>query len=192
MHQIPPSLEIHLFGTPGLYLNGQAVDQVRRKNRALVYYLAAHPQPVTRETLLAFFWPDHERASAQPILRTMIYDLRRHLGDTFQADDESLALAPAALIDALTFSTALQSPAPDLQKLTEALALYKGDFLNGFSLADSPQFGDWAASERERYRLMVMRGWAELSRRYEGSRDHSAALNASQRALSFNPFQEEL
>src|SRR5574341_2577895 len=97
MGQVSPSLEIHLFDTPRLLLNGRVVDKVRRKNRALVYYLAAHHQPLTRENLLAFFWPDHERASAQPILRTMIHDLRKYLGDSFHADDESIALSDAKI-----------------------------------------------------------------------------------------------
>src|SRR5215510_13797780 len=144
MSQVAPSIEIRLFGTPGLFLNGQAMEHMRRKNRALVYYLAAQPQPLTRETLLAFFWPDHERASAQPILRTMIHDLRKHLGDSFHSDDESIALSSETNIDAQTFSTLLHSPTLDLQRLKDALALYKGDFLAGFSLADSPQFDDWA------------------------------------------------
>src|ERR671923_2451583 len=99
MAQDSPSLEIHLFGTPRLLLNGGVVDKIRRKNRALVYYLAAHHQPVTRENLLAFFWPDHERAAAQPILRTMIHDLRKNLGEAIQVDDQSIALAPDTFID---------------------------------------------------------------------------------------------
>src|SRR5574341_867456 len=176
MGQVSPSLEIHLFGAPGLFLNGQAVDYVRRKNRALVYYLAAHPQPLTRETLLAFFLPDHERASAQPILRTMIHDLRKYLGNSFYIDDESLALASDSKTDVQIFSTLLHSPITDLQKLTDALTFYKGDFLDGFSLADSPQFDEWATSERERYRLMAMRGFTDLARRYEGLRNYPVAL----------------
>src|SRR5215510_10051888 len=100
MDQVFPPLEIRLFGTPGLFLNGQAMEHVRRKNRALVYYLATHPQPLTRETLLAFFWPDHERTGAQPILRTMIHHLRKHLGDSFQINDESIALNSESRIDA--------------------------------------------------------------------------------------------
>src|SRR5215831_1779177 len=116
MSQVFPLFEIRLFGTPRLFLNGQAMDDVRRKNRALVYYLAAHSQALSRETLLAFFWPDHERTSAQPILRQMIHDLHKHLGDSFHIDDESIALASNAKIDAQIFSTLLQSSTTDLQK----------------------------------------------------------------------------
>src|SRR5919108_1979160 len=184
MAQDSPSLEIHLFGTPRLLLNGGVVDKIRRKNRALVYYLAAHHQPVTRENLLAFFWPDHERAAAQPILRTMIHDLRRQLEENFRADDQAIALASDVSIDVHHFSAALQSSAADLQTLTNALALYKGDFLEGFYLADSPQFDDWATSEREHYSLLAMRCFADLARMQERLGNYSAALNAMRRALA--------
>jgi DNA-binding SARP family transcriptional activator len=55
------------------------VDALRRKNCALIYYLAAQEGGSTREKLLTFFWPDHERSAAQAILRTMIHDLRKKL-----------------------------------------------------------------------------------------------------------------
>ncbi|HLO18295.1 MAG TPA: AAA family ATPase, partial [Anaerolineales bacterium] len=170
----------------------QAVENIRRKNRALLYYLAAQPQPLTRDHLLIFFWPDHERSAAQPILRTMIYDLRKHLGESFCVDDEIISLAPNTIIDVQKFSAALQSITPDPGTLTDALALYRGDFLEGFSLTDSPQFDDWAASERDHYRLLAMHGFADLAHYYEGTRNYPAALDAMRRALVFNPFQEEL
>ena len=121
-----PLLEIQLFGAPRLVLNRLGLDGIRRKNRALVFYLAAGKAGLTRENLLAFFWPDHERAAAQPILRTMIHDLRKQLGEAFQADDQNIALSSDTLIDVKVFSAVLNSPASDLEKLTDALALYKG------------------------------------------------------------------
>jgi DNA-binding SARP family transcriptional activator len=185
-------LELQLLGTPRLFVNGHLKDDLRRKNRALIYYVAAQGGKSTREKLLTFFWPDHERVAAQPILRTMIHDLRTQLGQAFQADDQTIALAPDTVIDVREFLTSLRSAASELQKLTRALDLYKGDFLEGFSLSDTPQFDDWAASERERYRLLAMDGFADLSHRHEALRDYPAALESARRALAFNPFQEDL
>jgi DNA-binding SARP family transcriptional activator/predicted ATPase len=190
--KIPSSLEIRLFGTPQILLNGYSVDALRRKNRALIYYLAAQEGGSTREKLLTFFWPDHERSAAQAILRTMIHDLRKKLEGAFQADEQIIALSPDTFIDAGDFFTTLNSPSSDLGKLREALDLYKGAFLEGFSLPDSPQFDDWVASERERYQLMAMNGFADLSHRHETMRDYPAALESARRALAFNPFQEDL
>ena len=46
-------LRIHLFGTPEVNIDEQPVWLRRRKSRALIYYLAAHQQPLSRESLLA-------------------------------------------------------------------------------------------------------------------------------------------
>src|SRR5512142_1316720 len=94
-----PALKIQLFGAPQLLLNGQIVENLRRKNRALLYYLAAQGGKSTREKLLSFFWPDHERSTAQPILRTMIHDLRKYLGEVIEVDDQNIALAQNTSID---------------------------------------------------------------------------------------------
>jgi len=174
-----------------LLLSGHGVDSLRRKNRALIYYVAAKGGQSTREKLLTFFWPDSERPAAQGILRTMIYDLRKKLGDAFQADDQIISLSTDTFIDVRDFSTVLDTPSSDPGKLTEALDLYKGNFLEGFFLPDSPQFDDWTASERERYQLMAMNGFADLSHRHEAIRDYPAALESARRALAFNPFQED-
>ncbi len=122
----------------------------------------------------------------------MIHDLRKCLGKYFQADNQVIALAPDTFIDVQNFSTALNSPSSDPQKLKKALNLYTGHFLAGFSLSDSPQFDDWVASERERYQLMAINGFIDLAHRHEVMRDYSAALEFTRRALAFNPFQEEL
>jgi len=188
----PSLFEIRLFGAPQLLLRSNNVDGLRRKNRALIYYVAAQGGQTTREKLLTFFWPDHERSAAQPILRNMIHEVRKTLGDTFQADDQAIAFAPNTFVDARFFSTILNSSSSDLQQLTEALNLYRGDFLDGFTLSDSPQFEDWAASERERYRLMAMNGFTDLSHRQEAKREYPAALESIRRALAFNPFQEDV
>jgi hypothetical protein len=65
-------LSVTLFGAPQLSIDAQPLDMIRRKNRALMFYIAAHERPVTRDQLLVVFWPDHDRAAAQQTLRTML------------------------------------------------------------------------------------------------------------------------
>jgi DNA-binding SARP family transcriptional activator/tetratricopeptide (TPR) repeat protein len=192
MGEASAPLEIQLFGTPRVALAGRSVDGMRRKIRALVFFLAANKQPVSRDQLLTFFWPDHERGAAQPILRTMIHDLRKHLGGKLQADDQGLSLAADTIVDAHVFSAAVNSSTKDIQVLAKALALYEGDFLEGFSLTDSPQFEDWTASERERYRLIATRGYARLAGLHEELHDYPVAVQGMRKALAFNPYQEDL
>jgi DNA-binding SARP family transcriptional activator len=180
-----------LLGTPQILLDDRPLHGLRRKNRALVYYLAAYNKPVTRNQTLNLFWPDHERPAAQHILRTMLHALRKHIGNALQAEDDFLLLRDVA-VDTRTFQTGLNTPASHPGPLNSTLALYRGDFLQDFTLPDTPAFDDWLSAERERYRLLAIRGLAHLSRLHEQQRSYTAALDAIERALAFDLLQEDL
>ncbi|MBI3734490.1 MAG: AAA family ATPase, partial [Chloroflexi bacterium] len=185
-------LSIRLLGAPQILFDGQPVQLARRKSRALIYYLAAHPSPLARERLLAFFWPDASRASAQQVLRTTLSGLRKTLGAALVVSDESVALAADSEVDARAFEARLSPPVADAPRLTQTLDLYRGDFLSDFTLPGAPEFDDWAAVERERYRRLRVRGLMALSQLHEAARNYSAALDALDRALAPDPLQEDL
>ncbi len=185
-------LTILLFGSPQLVLDGRPLGVTRRKSRALLYYLAAHTAPITRDQVLGLLWPDHDRPSAQQILRTTLHGLRKALGQEFQATDDALALAPDVQVDVRRFVAYLSPPTPNLGLLETALDLYRGDFLQDFALPDGPDFDAWVDGERERYRQMAARGFAALAQRYAERQEFPAALDAISRALAFDPLQEDL
>jgi DNA-binding SARP family transcriptional activator/predicted ATPase len=184
-------LSILLLGPPALLLDQQPLGSLRRKNRALLFYLAEQRRPVSRDHLLAFFWPDHPRQSAQRILRTMLYDLRQQLGPSLEADGEALTLAPETDVDTWRLEAALAAPA-EPSGLGAALDLVRGDFLEGFALGDAPEFEDWVARQREHYRGLVMRGLESLAGLHEAQGRYPDALAALNRALVIDPLQEEL
>ena len=185
-------LSVLLLGSPQLLLDQQPLRVTRRKSRALVYYLAAHAEPRTRDHLLAFFWPDHDRVAAQQILRTTLHGLRQALGPALVVNEDSLTLAPDTRIDTRLFESSLGQVTTDLQHLTSILDLYRGDFLEGFVLHDTPAFGDWVTAEQEHYRRLMVRGLTVLSQLHRISHDLPAALEALTRALAFDPLQEDL
>jgi DNA-binding SARP family transcriptional activator len=190
-------LSIHLLGTPQILQDDQPLAITRKKSRALLFYLAAHDKPLTRDQLLAFFWPDSDRVSAQQVLRTTLHGLRQALGAALIVDDNTLALSSAVDIDVRTFEStlaghALQPPISGLQSLTAILQLYRGDFLTGFTLNDSPEFEDWITEQQEHYRRLAIRGFITLANQYEQQQQYAAALEALDRALTFDPLQEDV
>src|SRR5512136_96899 len=90
-----PMLSIQLLGTALILLDDQPLAITRKKSRALLFYIAAHAKPLTREHLLSFFWPDSDRSSAQQVLRTTLHGLRQALGAALIVDENTLALSPA-------------------------------------------------------------------------------------------------
>ncbi len=188
----PAMLSILLLGAPLIMLDGQPQDTLRRKNRALVYYLARRVAPVTRDEALAFLWPDHPRPAAQHSLRTTLSELRHQLGPALLIEAENLALAPETQVDTRRFERGIAAATSGVAVLSATLELYRGDFLQGFSLTDPPEFDDWVAEQREHFRAVAVRGLAALAHLHEQQHDHIAALEALNRALAFDPLREDL
>lgn len=185
-------LTISLFGAPQITYNDHPVTITRRKSRALLYYLAAQPTPLTRDHLLAFFWPDHERSTGQQNLRTTLYGLRKILGALLLVEEDTLALAAETVVDSRAFEAQLTGPTADLETLKASLDLYRGEFLSGFTLPDLPEFDDWAAVERERYRRLAVKGLTRLGQIYEAQQQFRPALEALDQALAFDSLQEDV
>jgi DNA-binding SARP family transcriptional activator len=173
-------------------VDGKALKIPRRKSRALIYYLAAQDALLTREHLLNFFWTDHERTAAQQLLRTTLHSLKKSLGTAISISEDLVSLSPETWVDARAFEATINATEAGRTELVEALSLYRGDFLADFSLPDSLSFENWQILERERFRSLVLRGFIYLARLQEIEKDYRAALESIDRALAYDPLQEDL
>src|SRR5262249_39501350 len=70
-----------------------------------------------------------------------------------------------------------------LERLIAGLAHYRGDLLLGW-------YENWVLSERERLRLLCLRGYRRLMEHYVAAGDVENALAAGQSALRIEPLQE--
>ena len=84
------------------------------------------------------------------------------------ADRQVVKLDPAALtVDALLFDQLLRSET--LQSLNQAVEMYQGDLLEGFTIRCAP-FEDWLLVERQRLRHMYEGGLEPADRGVNQSR----------------------
>jgi DNA-binding SARP family transcriptional activator len=184
-------LAILLLGPPRILRDGAPVTLSRRRTRALVYYLAAHDEPLSRERLLALFWPDHERAAAQQLLRATLHGARQALGPALVGED-MLAIADDVAVDYRALIAVANAPDADEATLAAAASRYRDDLLSGFELPDAEPFMEWLVAERERARLLVVRALTRLARAAQARGDHASALASLDRALALDPLQEDL
>jgi DNA-binding SARP family transcriptional activator len=100
---------------------------------------------ITREKLLSVLWPDMPEEQARAALNQQVYTLRRSLGNEAAVQGvQELRLNPdLAVCDAVEFDLAYGRG--DLQ---QAVALYAGEFLDGFRLAGADDFERWLEAER--------------------------------------------
>jgi DNA-binding SARP family transcriptional activator len=112
---------------------------------ALLAILAlAGPKGASRDRLLGVLWPEAEEERARQSLSQLIYSLKRDLGVDVAASAARLRLDEKQISsDVADFRVAVAA-----KNWTEAAALYVGPFLDGFYLADAPEFERWTESER--------------------------------------------
>ena len=164
-----PGLSLAILGPYSAALAGRPLGRFRtRLAQALLIYLACEPERHRREHLMALLWPGLPQVSAQQNLRQNLYLLRRSVAEVAAqdgravpfvlADSDIVQLNPDAVVavDARRFAALIDRIRPGLGELEEAVALYRGDFLSDFYLADSNPFEEWAAARREAYRRGVL------------------------------------
>ena len=195
-------LTIRLMGTFEVALDGKRVSGfVSDKARALLAYLAVEAdQPHRREALAGLLWGDYPERAARASLRNVLANLRQEIGDR-DAHPPFLRISPQAIqlnpegdawVDVVSFEQLLggQGGASRLHLLEESIALYRGDFLEGFSLPGSPAFEEWALLEREQLQRRALGALRELAEHYEGRGDPGRALSYAWRQVEIEPYPE--
>lgn len=80
---------------------------------------------------------------------------------------------------------------PTIQQLEYAVALYRGPFLEGFSLEDSAEFEDWSLLVREELQRQVLGALHRLAESYAGRGEYGRACEVARRQVELEPWQEE-
>lgn len=153
-----------------------------QKARALLAYLAMHGDTdVGRERVLDLFWPDADPERARHSLKTATWSIRRGMRLAGLEPDEFLSVAKLSMrwiadteVDATRFIELAASGDPG--RHAQALALYRGEFLEG-------DFEEWTIAERERLSAEYER---LLARMLKASPDPAIA----ERLVVRNPYDE--
>jgi DNA-binding SARP family transcriptional activator len=190
-----PSLKLGLLGSPRLERDGDQVPLGRRKAMAILATLAVNGEPQTRESLLALLWPDYDASSGRTNLRRDLSYLRRTLGGEHLLADRNLVQLDqntALWVDVRHFRNLLIETAGDqgVQPLAEAVALYAGDLMAGFSIPDAPDFDEWLFFERESLRRELATALQELVSHHAQLGEYEMAISYGRRWLSLDPLHE--
>lgn len=146
-----------MLGRPEIWLDDRLVaENLPLKGMALLAYLAVSDQPCSREKLAGLLWGESPDAAARASLRVTLNRLPAALRPFLIHTHHTIGLHPEMVtLDVLTLETAVTHP-NDAAIWQTAVALYRGDFLEGFHVPDAPAFEEWALLERERLRLLVI------------------------------------
>ncbi len=199
-----PRLTLLLLGPPELIRDGATIQVGRRKAIALVAYLAATRQRHSRDALATLFWPANDQTRARANLRRVLTALREAMqGIGLRIDRESIGLENDAglWVDIWEFQSLLAaSRAHDhaeaevcstcATSLAKAVALYRNDFLAGFTLRDSPDFDEWQFFQGEHLRQDLANALERLVYFHSARREFEPAITYARRWLALDPLHE--
>jgi WD40 repeat protein/DNA-binding SARP family transcriptional activator len=200
------ALRIYTLGGLSIECNEQPVNGfISRKVEALLVYLACTGRSQAREVLAELLWPERSQSQSLRSLRVGLSNLRQILPENVNITRRTVSLAadPATWIDVAEVEQLLASAGirerregilsdGEAKALVSALDFYRGDFLQGFYVADSRAFEEWAEMERDRLRRIVIEALHHLVLYDLQHGVYADGIAQATRLLSLDPLHEEI
>lgn len=193
-------LRLFLLGTASVQWDDLPLRIPRRQVRALLYYLGTEGRPTPRERLCYLLWSDVADSKARRNLSHLLSHLRKALpaSDLLSTVEDRVYLDPQRLwTDVAAFEkTCAEGQKPDgtrsMRSRGEAIALYRGPFLAGFSLHGSREFEGWVTHQRRIYERLYLEALSELIEMHTEAGEYEAAIDYARRYLEVNELAEEM
>ncbi len=161
---------------------GAAASQ--RRTLALLSVLAvAGPVGMSRDKLVALFWPEADSERGRHALTQALYSARRVL----QCDDLFVASADVRLNDSHITTDVRDLESALTSDLERAVSLYKGPFLDGFYLPGSREFEQWCSTQRDRIEAKIARALEQLAVAASAKGDARQAADWWKRLATLRP-----
>jgi predicted ATPase/DNA-binding SARP family transcriptional activator len=205
-------LSISLLGAFQVTLDGNPVSSFESdKVRAMLAYLVAEAsQPHRRGSLVGLLWPERPERSARQNLSQALYNLRQSIGDR-DASPPFLLITPDSIqfnrssdhwLDVAAFADGLEGCVQHDkgvsetceqcgERLQQAVSLYRGDFMSGFSLDSSAAFEQWVTVKQEQLRHQVLDAMYRLASCYERQGSLDRALDYARQQVDLDPWREQ-
>src|SRR5690554_2899533 len=201
---MPATLTLRLLGTPLIEVDNQPLTNLpSRAAEALLIYLACTGRSHARDVVAEMLWMDRDQQQTLANLRSSLSSLRRKLKPFLHITRQTVAMNKESdyWVDVIAFEERLHDisqhapegdrlPPELVEQLEKTLALYRGDFLEGFHLRSGRGFEEWAILQRERLRRLAHQQRSHLVRHYLSTGEYALGLGHAERLLSIDPLHE--
>ncbi|TVP42132.1 MAG: hypothetical protein EA350_17315, partial [Gemmatimonadales bacterium] len=185
-----PAMTIHVATLGGLSAadeQGELDWLLSRRARTALFIHLAVEREVSREALLAMFWPDSSPENARHALRQGLYQLRQSLGEGWvESRTHEIRVTNLVQTDLGAFERALDASDPE-----GAARMYGGPFLGGIHLVDLPGWERWVDGWRARCARafrQACRDWMELE--YQAGRS-AKVVEVGELWVAADPLDDE-
>ena len=185
-------LRLCVLGVPDVRRGDEAVRFRTHKAAALLIYLALEAGPHPRDELAELLWSSHPD-TARSALRLALHHLSARLGPDLHliSGRESLELprGEQLWVDALHFEAQVtnRSEPPD----PGTVALWRGEFMHGFTVQGAPAWDDWVREQQTRRGNQFDVLLARLAHAHMQAGRAWDAMTCSRRRIQHDPLNED-
>ncbi|MFZ5966954.1 MAG: BTAD domain-containing putative transcriptional regulator [Bacillota bacterium] len=174
---------VKLLNTPVVMKNSETIVFPFRKAEALFYYLLVKKQG-TRDELVNLLWGEIDEETAKKNLRHAMYKLRK----TFDMD---IVISPQKSMVLLNPDIPIENDVDNfLRDEEKGVEVYKGEFLQGFSVKDGEEFESWMLQYREHLRDLYMHRLFQQIEVYSRKKNFQMVEHYSKLIIAADPFDE--
>jgi LuxR family maltose regulon positive regulatory protein len=191
-----PMVEVTSLGNIEVQMDGRKIlsfEWESEKSKELLLLLLDHERPLRRDEIVTALWPEAAGSKASSAFHSTLYRLRRALYfECVIGSGGAYALNPAGnfLYDAREFERSVEAAARAEEddpsyagSLRAAMNLYQGPFAPSLD-------GEWADSRRLRLAERFLEVAARLADLLLRQGDHTGAVQACERLLECDPYNE--
>ena len=192
-------LNLSFLGGVQIFLGEQDLTQsLPLKAQALLSYAVLSRRTLQRHEIGGLFWGSSTEERARTSLRVAIRRMNEQgLGPFLNPTRTNLSFqyhenyrCDVEAFEQLMATANSDESQIDMIVLRQAVDLYRGDFLHGFLLNDSPDFDMWLLGQRERLRQMALVGLDTLISHYIDRNQLSLGIEYAHRLLELDPWRE--
>ncbi len=192
-------MQLAYLGTVELRQNGVPITGLTsRKALALLCYLAVTGRPHLRPSLAGLLWGELPEASARNNLRKALTQLRQRVGSHVNITRQAVAFNrdSSYWLDVARFEVLVEKVSNNevvVERLQEAVELYRGDFLEGFYVRQAPVFEEWVLAQQVRLRELALQALHALTIHYTrlGEVGLTPGITYATQLLALEPWREE-
>jgi DNA-binding SARP family transcriptional activator len=196
----PAPLRISMFGGFDVEgRHGEVGDELRPRYRRLLAYLLLRRRGVAREALQELLWPDLPADTGGQRLRNLLFAVQRVLRTAIGQPSATLWTRPRSgacgidpayfEVDVWRFEAALARHTPsgddEVRALSEAVALYRGDLLDG-------TYYEWVEPMRAGLRNRALDAAVRLSELLVADGRLGEAVRVLETGTETDPYAEDL
>ncbi len=174
-------MQINTLGSLTITIDGEPLTTLNnRKAQALFVYLACQRgQQLSREHLQTLLWSDTPALKARSSLRQTLYKLQKAIPDgILQLHNLRIGIDPAAELWL------------DLDHVAADDTLYRGEFLQGFSLRGAALWDEWLHTMRETVTANLIEQWEKSAETHTTAHNYPTAVRYWQRVIELNAWRE--